>query len=190
MQTQDEGGVTQRGFTGILDRGFDWVLQHWLLFANLLVLLYGGLPWLAPLAFRAGYTRLGAVLFSIYTPLCHQKPAQSFFIGGYQMAFCQRETAMYTTLLLLGLLFIPLRDRIRPISLRTMGLLLLPMLLDGGLHLFEDVTGLAFRGSDALGSINFWLRIITGVLFAVAVVLAVYPRFERDVRAKPPMVAV
>jgi uncharacterized membrane protein len=159
-----------------------WCLGHWLLFANGLVLLYGGLPWLSPLAYAAGNPALGQLLFRIYTPFCHQFPEQSFFLLGYQVAFCQREAAMYTALFAGGLLFGLVRRRVRPIPLRAGALLLVPMLLDGGTHLVEDVLQISFRGSDAPGSLNFWLRLITGLLFAVAVVLAVYPRLDRDLR--------
>jgi uncharacterized membrane protein len=160
-----------------------WGLRHWLLFANGLVLLYGGLPWLSPVARAAGHERLAQVLFMIYTPLCHQRPERSFFVFGYQVAFCEREAAMYTSLFVLGLLFGLLRGRIKPSPLWVGGLLLLPMLLDGGSHLIDDVLGLGLRGSDAIGTPNFWLRMITGLLFAVAVLITIYPRLERDLRS-------
>lgn len=162
-----------------------WSLRHWLVFANGLVLLYGGVPWLAPLAFSAGYERLGQVLFLIYTPLCHQIPERSFFVNGYQVAFCHREAVMYTALFAGGLVFAALRAHIRPISLRAGGLLLLPMLIDGSSHMIDDVLGTMLRGgagSDAAGTLNFWVRVLTGLLFALAVVLVVYPRLERDLR--------
>src|SRR5207249_8056986 len=60
------------------------------------------------------HERLGQLLFLIYTPLCHQLPERSFFFLGYQVAFCERETAMYTSLFALGLLFGLLRKRIKP----------------------------------------------------------------------------
>jgi uncharacterized membrane protein len=165
-----------------------WGLRHWLLFANGLVLLYGGLPWLSPLARAAGYERLGQLLFLIYTPLCHQRPERSFFLLGYQVAFCHREAAMYTSLFGLGLLFGLLRKRIQPAPLWVAGVLLLPMLLDGGTHLLDDLLGLGLRGSDAIGTLNFWLRMVTGLLFAMAVVIALYPRLERDLRAPEALV--
>ena len=168
-----------------LDTIVRWSLGHWLVFANGLVLLYGGVPWLAPLAHSLGYHWLGHLLFAIYTPLCHQKPTQSFFLNGYQVAFCERETAMYTALLIGGLLFGWLRKRIRPIPIRIGLLLLLPILLDGGTQLIDDLLPQPFfRGlNDTIGSFNFWMRMLTGLLFAIAVVLMVYPRFERDLRA-------
>ncbi len=173
-----------------LNDAMRWGLRHWLLFANGLVLLYGGLPWLSALARAAGYQRLGQVLFLIYTPLCHQRPELSFFLLGYQVAFCHREAAMYTTLFVLGVAFGLLRRRIAPWPLWAGGLLLLPMLLDGGTHLIDDALGLGLRGGgDMIGTPNFWLRMITGVLFALAVMLTIYPRLERDLRAPESLIA-
>lgn len=157
-----------------------WCLRHWLLLANAAVLLYGGLPWLAPLAHTLGLHRLGALITLVYRAFCHQRPDRSFFLNGYQVAFCQRETAMYTALLVGGLLFAPLRRRMAPAPLWLGGLLLLPMALDGGTHLLDDRLGLGWRGSDAVGSPSFWLRMLTGLLFALALLLVVYPRLERD----------
>ena len=62
------------------------------------------------------------------------------------------------------------------------------MLLDGGTHLLDDLLGLGLRGSDAIGTLNFWLRMVTGLLFAMAVVIALYPRLERDLRAPEALV--
>ena len=168
-----------------------WGLRHWLLFANGLVLLYGGLPWLAPLAQASGHPWLGRVLFLIYTPLCHQRPERSFFVFGYQVAFCHREAAMYTALFVLGLLFGLVRERVKPWPLWIGGLLLVPMLLDGGIHLLDDVLGLGLRaGGDAIGTLNFWLRMLTGLLFAVAVLMTIYPRLERDLRSPEAFIPV
>lgn len=167
-----------------LDRGIRWGLAHWLTIANSLVLLYGGLPWLSPVLIACGWSRLGELMFRLYSPLCHQVPARSFFVLGHQVAFCHREAAMYTALFVGGVLYGYVRDAIRPISLRDTGLLLLPMLLDGVTHMVNDILPwLAVRGGgDGVGTFNWWMRMVTGVLFAVAVVMGVYPRLDRDLR--------
>jgi uncharacterized membrane protein len=168
-----------------LDDAVQWGLRHWLLIVNTGAILYAGLPWLSPLAKATGHPLIGEFLFTIYTPLCHQLPERSFFIWGHQVAFCHRCAAMYTAIVAAGLAFGLLRRRIRPIALKAGGLLLLPMLIDGGTHMIDDLLGIGFRGGgDAIGTLNFWLRMITGVLIGVAVLLAVYPRLERDLRGQ------
>jgi uncharacterized membrane protein len=172
--------IAPRGM-GRLERGAEWGLRHWLLIVNTGAALYAGLPWLSPLAKATGHPLIGDLLFRLYTPLCHQKPERSFFFCGHQVGFCHRCAAMYTSIVVAGLLFALLRRSIRPTSLKIAGLLLLPILIDGGTHLIDDLFGLGFRGGgDAIGTLNFWLRMITGVLVGVAMLLVVYPRVERD----------
>jgi uncharacterized membrane protein len=172
------------GWAHILERTIQWAIRHWLLFANGLILLYGGLPWLAPIAHATGHHTLGNLIFAIYHAFCHQIPERSFFLFGYQVAYCHRETAMYTTLFIGGLLFGLVRNWVRPVSWRIGGLLMLPILLDGSTHLLDDLLGHGIRsGGDAPGTLNFWLRLITGALFAIAILIALYPRLDRDLRA-------
>lgn len=164
-----------------LDRAAAWVLRHWLLIVNSVAISYATLPWLSPIAIATGHPLLGEFLFHLYAPLCHQKPERSFFIAGHQVAFCHRCAAMYTAIALAGLLFGLLRQHLRPSSLRLAGLLMLPILIDGGTHMIDDLFGLQLRGGgDAIGTPNFWLRIVTGALVGVVVLIAVYPRIERD----------
>jgi uncharacterized membrane protein len=168
-----------------LDAGAQWGLRHWLLIINTGAMVYAGLPWLSPLAKAAGHPLVGELLFRLYTPLCHQLPERSFFICGHQVAFCHRCAAMYTAIALAGLVFALMRKRIRPATLKAGGLLLLPILLDGGTHMLDDVFGLGFRGGgDAIGTLNFWLRMVTGALVGVAMLIAVFPRVERDLRGQ------
>jgi uncharacterized membrane protein len=166
-----------------LEDGVQWGLRHWLLLVNGGAILYAGLPWLSPLAKASGHPLIGELLFRIYTPLCHQLPERSFFVCGHQVGFCHRCVALYTSIVAAGLLFGLLRRRIRPISLKIGGLLLLPILIDGLTHMVDDLSGLGFRGGgDAIGTLNFWLRMITGALAGIVVLLAIYPRAERDLR--------
>ncbi|HWQ15398.1 MAG TPA: DUF2085 domain-containing protein [Roseiflexaceae bacterium] len=178
-----ERATAQPAWAAGVDRAARWCLRHWLLCVNTLALVYAGVPWLAPLAKASGHPLLGELLFRIYTPLCHQKPERSFFVCGHQVAFCHRCTAMYSGLVVVGMLFALLRRYIPPAPLWVGGVLLLPMLLDGGTHLIDDLLGTALRGGgDAIGTLNFWLRMITGVLFAVAMLVTVYPRLQHDLR--------
>ncbi|MGH2536697.1 MAG: DUF2085 domain-containing protein, partial [Candidatus Promineifilaceae bacterium] len=106
------------------------------------------------------------------------------FIGnpemGWKVAWSDRMVSMYGSMFLFGLLFWPLRRRLKPLPLWAFGLLLLPMAVDGMAHLISDYTagiGQGFRDSnawlaaltnnalpptfyagDALGSFNSWLR--------------------------------
>ncbi|MEN9935418.1 MAG: hypothetical protein RLZZ387_1997 [Chloroflexota bacterium] len=172
--------TSQLGWVSAVERAARWCLHHWLLCINTLALVYAGLPLLSPLAKWAGHPLLGEILFRIYTPLCHQKAERSFFVCGHQMAFCHRCTAMYGGLVVVGALFGLLRRWVPPVPLWLGAALALPLVVDGATHLIDDILGTALRaGGDTIGTPNFWLRIVTGLLFALALALTLYPRIER-----------
>jgi uncharacterized membrane protein len=92
---------------------------------------------------------------------------------GYQVAFCQRDVAIYATIFLAGLLFALVRHQVRPLSVKLLVLLSLPMAFDGFIQLF------GWHES------TWELRLITGFLFGLGAVWFTYPYLElamRDVR--------
>jgi uncharacterized membrane protein len=58
--------------------------QHWLLMFSLIIGLYVGLPWLAPLFMELGWTDAGNAIYTLYKTQCHQLPQRSFFLFGTQ----------------------------------------------------------------------------------------------------------
>jgi uncharacterized membrane protein len=175
--------------------------KHWLLFLNLLVAIYAGLPLLAPLLMTGGYAWLARAIYTAYKPACHQLPWRSFFffgykatysyrdlqelVGpekfanfslarsflgnaflGYKMAYCQRDAAIYTSILIGGLAFSLVRKNLKPLPLKIYVVSLIPFALDGLTQLF------GLRESTPL------LRIITGSIFGIATVWLVYPHLE------------
>ena len=65
-------------------RAARWLSRHWLLTANILLALYTGLPWLAPVFMQLGWTGAGSLIYLIYSTQCHQLPQRSFFLFGPQ----------------------------------------------------------------------------------------------------------
>ena len=92
------------------------------------------------------------------------------FIGnsalGYKMAYCQRDTAMYTSLLLAGIAFGLVRHHLKPLPFRLYLILLVPWAVDG----FAQLLG--FYES------TWQLRTITGGLFGLGTVWFAYPYLE------------
>jgi uncharacterized membrane protein len=66
------------------DRFMDWISRHYLALINLFMLLYFGLPILAPVLMKVGATFPANVIYTIYKPLCHQFGFRSFFLFGEQ----------------------------------------------------------------------------------------------------------
>jgi uncharacterized membrane protein len=143
----------------------------------------------------SGRSWFGQILYTIYSPLCHQLPERSFFLFGsqiaytlqelehlvgsdvplryigdpligYKIAVCQRDFATYAAMWLAGLAYIPLRQRLRPLTLKVFALLCLPMAVDGFGQLF------------GLWDSTPWRRVITGALFGVACIWLAYPHVE------------
>ena len=165
--TSPTGGVPRHGATSA-----DWLARHWLFSVNALNAITIGGAALAPLLRAVGWTPLATLLYLAYRPMCPQRPSHSFFIAGYQMALEQRMVAIFGGLLLGGLCFALLRDRLRPLNWRLVVLLNLPMLVD----VLSQTVGL--RGS------TWQWRVATGLLGSLAVVWWAYPYLERAFAAE------
>jgi uncharacterized membrane protein len=119
------------------------------------------------------YTELWLLLDQSFPPESHR-----WFIGnpelGYKIALCQRDLAIYGSMLLAGLVFALVRRRYRPLDWRLMlliaGLLTVPMAVDGTTQLF------------GLRESVWQLRLFTGALFGVACVWLLYPYIEEGAR--------
>jgi uncharacterized membrane protein len=85
---------------------------------------------------------------------------------GYQMAFCQRDFAIYAAMLLGGLLFALVKRWLKPPPFWLFLVLLIPIALDGGTQLI------------GLRESTWELRLFTGALFGLAIVWLAYPYIE------------
>jgi uncharacterized membrane protein len=122
------------------------------------------------------------------------------FIGsaevGWKVAWSDRMIWMFTSILLFGWLWWPLRGRVRQLHWVGLGLLLLPMAIDGTTHLVSDLFGLhqgfrytndwlavltdhalpaSFYLGDAWGSFNAWMRLLSGILFGLGFAWFAFP---------------
>jgi uncharacterized membrane protein len=122
------------------------------------------------------------------------------FIGspavGWKVAWSDRMVYMYASTLILGLVWWPLRRRVKPLPWWGLILFLLPMALDGGTHFISDLAGLgqgfrytnlwlanltnyafptSFYSGNALGSFNSWMRLLSGIFFGIGVVWFGFP---------------
>lgn len=86
-EDQEAGtGETSRFASGI-DRVVYGISRHWLAIFNMMVAVYVGLPLLAPVLMNVGATGPARVIYTIYSPLCHQMASRSFFLFGEQAAY-------------------------------------------------------------------------------------------------------
>lgn len=76
---------TQRGQTvTTADRISFGIARRYLLILNLFMLIYVGLPFLAPTLMKVGAEAPAQMIYRIYKPLCHQFAFRSFFLFGEQ----------------------------------------------------------------------------------------------------------
>jgi uncharacterized membrane protein len=76
------------------DRFMSWLSRHYLAIVNLFILMYFGLPILAPVLMKSGAIFPANVIYTIYKPLCHQFGFRSFFLFGEQAYYPLQEAGM------------------------------------------------------------------------------------------------
>lgn len=153
----------QRGVLGLLEWGSD----HWLLLINSVSFVLLLLPTLLAPAFLAwGWNLPVQLIFWAYSSVCHQMPSRSFFVFGQQMAFCQRNTAIFGAFFLFGMVYILFRRRMKSLPTWLAVVYSLPMAIDGFTQLF------GWRES------TWELRLATGAFFGLAAVWYVFPHLE------------
>lgn len=177
----------------------DSVASHWLLGLNVAVSVFVLGAGLAPVLAALGWAGAADGLYAAYHATCHQWAFRSFFVFGHQaiygqdqlaglgldpftfvggpgygwkLAFCERDLAIYVSLLAFGLVFARWR-RLSAASFLVYGLLALPMALDGFTQLF------GWRES------TWELRVLTGALFGAASGWLLFPRFDAAMRRYP-----
>ncbi|HEX6800017.1 MAG TPA: DUF2085 domain-containing protein [Ktedonobacterales bacterium] len=150
-----------------------WLRRHWLALINGALITYLGVAVLNPFAYMLGWDGLASTVFRTYRFFCDELPTHSFFIGGYQICLCARCLAIYSSLLLGGLLLAYLRKRrpVKALAVWTWVLLALPMALDGGTQFF------GWRES------NNALRVLTGLLFGLGTAWLTLPRMNATAEA-------
>ncbi|PKO18375.1 MAG: hypothetical protein CVU39_02760 [Chloroflexi bacterium HGW-Chloroflexi-10] len=200
-----------------------WLSKNHIWLINFMLLLYVGLPFLAPVLAKYELNLPAKVIYTIYRPLCHQlafrswflfgeqlyyprslaeisgvisyeqltgeneiniKAAQQFIgneVVGYKVALCQRDVALWGSMLLFGLIFVLSGKRIRSLHWVVWVLIgLIPIGIDG----FSQLPGLAsalpawlpIRESNPL------LRTITGALMGFTTSWFLFPLLEESMR--------
>ena len=119
---------------------------------------------------------------------------------GWKVAWSDRMVSMYTAIWIFGLVWWPLRRRLKPLPLKGLVFFLLPLAVDGITHLLSDQAGIgqgfrdtntwlawlthhalpaSFYAGDAWGSFNSLMRLISGILFGLGLVLFSFPYFDQ-----------
>lgn len=68
------------------------ITRNWLNIALVVVGIYAALPFVAPTLMHLGLTGPGRVLYTLYSPFCHQFAFRSFFLYGEQPVYPRANT--------------------------------------------------------------------------------------------------
>lgn len=234
--------------TNILNRASAGFGKHWLAVINTMLAIYVLLPILAPTFMKVGLETPARIIYTMYSPMCHQMASRSFFLYGeqpvyprelagtdykpleaytpdlpefadappenwakfflaarrfigneqmgYKTALCERDLAIYSFVLLGGLLYALLRKRyrIRPLPIILFILIGMgPIALDGFSQLFgyyaTPLNGGIPQGFQATIAAIFplresppFLRILTGAIFGFMLAWLIFPHIEAGMK--------
>jgi uncharacterized membrane protein len=218
----EQGKVVTRS-----DRFSWWISRNYINIVMAFLLLYAGLPFLAPVLMKARAEAPARAIYFVYSTLCHQFGFRSFFLFGeqfyyplreanvpgaidfetasgiknlhdpasmtrfdarsyvgdekvgYKVAICERDVAIWGSMLLFALLYQLTGRKIRALHpIIWFALALVPIGLDGFSQLFSQfefswlVHILPYRESTP------FLRVLTGALFGVATAWFGLPNME------------
>lgn len=76
------------------DRIYVWIAKHYLAVLNALMFLYVGLPFLAPTLMKLNATAPARLIYTMYSPLCHQFAFRTFFLFGEQPYYPLKEAGL------------------------------------------------------------------------------------------------
>jgi uncharacterized membrane protein len=86
----------QRDFVIAVDRLILIISRHWLFYLNVVVLLYVGVPFLAPVFMQIGATGPAHVIYTFYSALCHQLGFRSWYLFGQMPNYPRAVFQQYT----------------------------------------------------------------------------------------------
>jgi len=206
------------------DRFSMWLSRHYLFLLNFIIFIYVGLPFLAPTLMKAGLEVPARVIYSVYSPLCHQLGFRSFFLFGeqpvyprelarvdglqtftevtgldefdlwtartflgdeslgYKVALCERDVAIYLSMVLFGLIYAITGRRLPKLHwLLWIVIGIGPVGLDGFSQLFSQTIP-AINDFLPMRESTVYLRVITGALFGFMTAWFGYPYIEDSMR--------
>lgn len=201
-----------------------WISNYYLVILNILLLLYVGIPFTAPVLKKIGADGPAEVIYRVYRPLCHQWSFRSWFLFGeqafypheaakmpgvltfeevsgitdindpgrlkarefegnkllgYKVAFCERDVAIWGSILLFGLLFAISKRRIKGIHWLVWVIIGLgPIGLDGFSQLISQLNLPYLNDLLPYRESTPYLRTLTGLLFGFMTAWNGFPTIE------------
>jgi uncharacterized membrane protein len=227
LQDQSHAERLRKGHTfSKADLFTTWLSNHYTLLFNLILAVYLGIPFLAPVLMKVGMTGPARVIYTVYRPFCHELAYRSWFlfgeqpaypraqaevnglltyeqatglnpydtaeasnfagnsVMGYKVALCERDVAIYASLLIFGLVYAATGRRLKSLPWYIwIAVGIIPIAVDGASQLpallqtqWQWLAWFPARESTP------WLRTITGFLFGFSTGWFGYPYAEESMR--------
>lgn len=213
------------------DRFSAWLARHYLALINLALMFYVGVPFLAPVLMKAGLPGAASVIYTVYSPLCHQFGFRSWFLFGeqayyplaeahipgvmdfetasgitgqhestglarlqarafkgtetvgYKVALCERDVAIYASMIFFGLIYAASGRRIKSMHwLVWIVIALGPVGMDGFSQLISQIPYPPIASILPYRESTPFLRTLTGFLFGFTTAWFFYPQLEETMR--------
>jgi uncharacterized membrane protein len=204
-----------------LERFSFWLSNYYVLFITGILILFLGLPFMAPVLKEDGHSGGAEVIYRIYSVFCHQLSFRSYFfygeqayyprelahiqgvityeqatgksaldtayarifegnsVMGYKVAICERDIAIYGSLILFGLFFHFSKRKMKALPWYLWVIFaIIPIAIDGGSQLFS--LGGTWPAWFPVRESTPLLRTITGALFGVGTAWYVFPMMEES----------
>jgi uncharacterized membrane protein len=198
-----------------------WLSKYYMLFITAILILFVGVPFLAPVLMRNGHNTGAQAIYKTYSIFCHELAYRSYylfgeqlfyprelahipnmltyeqvtgktaddtvfartFIGddelGYKIAICERDIAIYGSLIVSGILFHFSKRKLKSLPWYLWVIFaILPLALDGSSQLFS--LGGTWPGWFPIRESTPLLRTITGALFGFGTAWYVFPMMEES----------
>jgi uncharacterized membrane protein len=142
-------------------------------FYNIYLLSLGflvSLPILAPVALHLGLEKFAKAIYFIYSFFCHQFASRSINLYEYQLAWCSRDTAIWTAIFIAALLV--RFNKLPKLKWYWVIPFIIPMALDGGLQTVFTFLNLSATGTlsgDPIYISNNLSRFMTGAIFGLGI---------------------
>lgn len=146
-----------------------WALAYWALAITAVLGLIMLAALSVPVLTYLGLNSLAKPIFFTLHLICAQIPAHSFYLFDHQFGLCARNTGIYGSMFVGGLIFVLSKKRLPGIPWWVWVLLILPMAYDG----LTQMVGL--RES------TWELRLLTGILFGGANMWFALPLIQKTV---------
>ena len=72
----------------------EWLLKRWLMVFIIAFGIFNLLPFLAPVAAKAGMSSIANLIYTLYSPFCHQMAHRSFFFFGDQLMYSPNQLTL------------------------------------------------------------------------------------------------